>query len=181
MEDTPGGEQYSNGINMVAFGTPGTAGAQTSIYISPDLAGNTLYYYCNTHSGMGGSLSIANTTPYISLENGNTDSSNTNSEYVDLENPNRQGDQFLSGETVKGSNSGATGVVRGKYSTTQAYVEETSNSNFQVGERIVGQTSSFKMLSTQDNHHPRKFQDVDNFGIVELFRKEFYKVFQRVC
>ena len=80
--------------------------SQTSIYITPDFHGNTLYYYCNTHSGMGGSLSIPNTTPYISLENGNTDSSNTNSEYVDLENPNRQGDQFLSGETVKGSNSG---------------------------------------------------------------------------
>ena len=51
---------------MVAFGTPGTAGAQTSIYITPDLAGNTLYYYCNTHSGMGGSLSIA-TLRHISL------------------------------------------------------------------------------------------------------------------
>ena len=42
---TPGGEQYSNGVNMVVFGTPGTAGAQTSIYITPDLEGNTLYYY----------------------------------------------------------------------------------------------------------------------------------------
>ena len=153
---------------MVAFGTPGTAGAQTSIYITPDLAGNTLYYYCNTHSGMGGSLSIANTTPYISLENGNTDSSNTNSEYVDLENPNRQGDQFLSGETVKGSNSGATGVVRGKYSTTQ-YVEETSNSNFQVGERIVGQTSRVSKCWPHTIREPLNFQNVKGFQDVDNF------------
>ena len=74
---TPDGEQYSNGVNVIAFGTPGTAGAQTSVYISPDLAGTYLYYYCNTHSGMGGNVVIANTTPYISLENGNTDSANT--------------------------------------------------------------------------------------------------------
>ena len=138
---TPGGEQYSNGVNVVTFGTPGTAGAQTSVYISPDIAGTELYYYCNTHSGMGGNVVIANTTPYISLENGNTDSSNTNNTYIDFENPNRQGDQFLSGETVEGANSGATGIVRGKYSTTQAYIEETNNGNFQVGERIVGQES----------------------------------------
>ena len=179
---TPGGEKYSNGVNMVAFGTPGSAGAQTSIYISPDLAGNTLYYYCNNHSGMGGSLSIANTTPYISLENGNTESANTNSEYVDFENPNRQGDQFLSGETIKGSNSGATGVVRGKFSTTQAYVEETSNGNFQIGERIVGQTSRVSANVTAYSREPlnasrnvKAFQDVDKApaGFVELFRKEF--------
>ena len=179
---TPGGEKYSNGVNMVAFGTPGSAGAQTSIYISPDLAGNTLYYYCNNHSGMGGSLSIANTTPYISLENGNTDSSNTNNTYIDLENPNRQGDQFLSGETVEGANSGATGIVRGKFSTTQAYIEETNQGNFQVGERIVGQESrvsanvtSYTRQALNASRNVKSFQDVDKapLGFVELFRKEF--------
>ena len=35
---SPGGEEYSNGVNVVAFGTPGTAGAQTSVYILPDIA-----------------------------------------------------------------------------------------------------------------------------------------------
>ena len=69
---------------MVAYGTPGSSGAQTSIYISPDVAGTELYYYCNTHSGMGGNVVIANTTPYISLENGNAESANTNSNYLSL-------------------------------------------------------------------------------------------------
>ena len=179
---TPGGEQYSNGVNVVAFGTPGTAGAQTSVYISPDIAGTELYYYCNTHSGMGGNVVIANTTPYISLENGNTDSSNTNNTYIDLENPNRQGDQFLSGETVEGANSGATGIVRGKYSTTQAYIEETNNGNFQVGERIVGQESrvsanvtAYTRQALNASRNVKSFQDVDKapLGFVELLRKEF--------
>ena len=179
---TPGGEQYSNGVNVVAFGTPGTAGAQTSVYISPDIAGTELYYYCNTHSGMGGNVVIANTTPYISLENGNTDSANTSNTYIDLENPNRQGDQFLSGETVEGANSGATGIVRGKYSTTQAYIEETNNGNFQVGERIVGQESrvsanvtAYTRQALNASRNVKSFQDVDKapLGFVELLRKEF--------
>ena len=68
---SPGGEEYSNGVNVVAFGTPGTAGAQTSVYIEPDLANTYLYYYCNNHSGMGGSIRIADSTPYIALESSN--------------------------------------------------------------------------------------------------------------
>jgi len=179
---TPGGDEYSNGVNVIAYGTPGSSGAQTSIYISPDVAGTELYYYCNTHSGMGGNVVIANTTPYISLENGNTDSSNTNNTYIDLENPNRQGDQFLSGETVEGANSGATGIVRGKYSTTQAYIEETNNGNFQVGERIVGQESrvsanvtAYHRQALNASRNVKSFQDVDKapLGFVELLRKEF--------
>ena len=70
---TPGGEQYSNGVNMVVFGTPFHLCTNINLHHTR-FRGNTLYYYCNTHSGMGGSLSIPNTTPFISLENGNTDS-----------------------------------------------------------------------------------------------------------
>ena len=40
------------------------------------------------------------------LDNGNTDSSNTSTDQVNLENPTRQGDQFLSGEIILGGNSG---------------------------------------------------------------------------
>ena len=85
---TPGGEEYSNGVNVVAWGTPGTTTAQTSVYISPDIANTYLYYYCNNHSGMGGNVWVANTTPYISLENGSTDAANTNSNYIDLDRAN---------------------------------------------------------------------------------------------
>ena len=138
---SPGGEEYSQGIDVVAFGTPGEAGAQTSVYISTTLANTSLYYYCNSHSGMGGIVSVANTTPFLSQENGNTEVANTSTDYIDLENPNRQGNQFLSGETIEGDESGATGIVKGKYSNTQVYVEETNNGNFRIGERIVGDTS----------------------------------------
>jgi len=31
-------------------------------YVSPDLAGETLYYYCNNHSGMGGTITVSTAT-----------------------------------------------------------------------------------------------------------------------
>ena len=179
---TPGGEEYSNGINVITFGTPGQTGAQTSVFISTSLANTSLYYYCNTHSGMGGIVSIANTTPFISQENGNTDSANSSTDYIDFENPNRQGSQFLSGETIEGDESGATGVVRGKYANTQVYVEETNNGNFRIGERIVGDTSRasanvtlYARQALNASRNLKSFQDIDKapLGFVELFRKEF--------
>ena len=179
---TPGGEEYSNGINVITFGTPGEAGAQTSVFISTSLANTSLYYYCNTHSGMGGIVSIANTTPFISQENGNTESANSSTDYIDFENPNRQGNQFLSGETIEGDESGATGVVKGKYSNTQVYVEETNNGNFRIGERIVGDTSRasanvtlYARQALNASRNVKSFQDIDKapLGFVELFRKEF--------
>ena len=179
---TPGGEEYSQGIDVVAFGTPGTAGAQTSVYISTTLANTSLYYYCNSHSGMGGVVSIANTTPFISQENGNTDVANTTTDYIDFENPNRQGDQFLSGETIEGDESGAKGIVKGKYSNTQVYVEEINNGNFRIGERIVGDTSRasanvtlYGRQALNASRNVKSFQDIDKapLGFVELFRKEF--------
>ena len=179
---SPGGEKYSEGIDVVTFGTPGTAGAQTTVYISTTLANTSLYYYCNTHSGMGGVVSIANTTPFISQENGNTEAANTSTDYIDFENPNRQGDQFLSGETIEGDESGAKGIVKGKYSNTQVYVEETNNGNFQIGERIVGDTSRasanvtlYARQALNASRNVKSFQDIDKapLGFVELFRKEF--------
>jgi len=50
---TGGGAQYTNG--NVQGGTPGTAGAATTITI-PYNAPNTLYYYCGNHSGMGNNI-----------------------------------------------------------------------------------------------------------------------------
>ena len=175
---SPGGEEYSNGFNVVAFGTPGTAGAQTSVYIEPDVANTYLYYYCNNHSGMGGSISVANTTPYITLETSNT----SVVEYVDLENPNRQGFQFTSGETVEGQTSGAKGIVRGKHGNTRTFIEETNQGNFQVGETVKGLTSrvtanvdSYTRQPLNASRNLKAFQDVDKApaGFVELFRKEF--------
>ena len=156
--------------------------ARTIIEPNPDNAGKTFYYYCNTHSGMGGSIVFSNTSSYISLENGNTAVGNTNLNYIDYENPNRQGEQFLSGETIEGANSGAQGVVRGKYSTTQAYIQETNNGAFQVGEtisglesRVTANVSSYTRQPINASRNVKSFQDVDKapLGFVELFRKEF--------
>ena len=175
---TPGGEEYSNGVFVVAWGTPGTATAQTSVYIEPDLANTNLYYYCNNHSGMGGNVTIANTTPYITIETSNS----TVTEYVDFENPNRQGTQFLSGETIEGKSSGAKGIVRGKHGDTKTFVEETNNGNFQIGESIEGQSSRVTATVNTYTRQPlnaarnlKSFQDIDKApaGFVELFRKEF--------
>ena len=175
---TPGGEEYSNGINVVAWGVPGAATAQTSVYIEPDVANTYLYYYCNNHSGMGGSIGIANTTPYITLESSNT----SVVEYIDFENPNRQGFQFTSGETVEGKSSGAKGIVRGKHGNTRTFIEESNDGNFQIGETVEG--SSSRVTATVDSYirqplnatrNLKSFQNIDKApaGCVELFRKEF--------
>ena len=158
------------------------SGVEAEFWVSEDLANTTLYYYCNVHSGLGGNITISSTTSYVSQENGNTDSANTNDNYIDFENPLRQGDQFLSGEIITGSNSGAQGIVRGKYSTTQAYVEETNNGSFQVGETISGANSRVSATVNTYSRQPlnasrnlKHFHDIDKApkGFVELFRKEF--------
>ena len=159
------------------------------LYVSPDLAGETLYYYCNNHSGMGGNITVSTATTYISQENGNTDTANTSTtDYVTIENNLRQGDQFLSGETLLGTTSGATGTVKGKYSTTQVYVEETNNGAFQVGESIAGKTSratatvnSYSRQPINASRNVKSFQDIDKApaGFVELFRKEFLTGFTK--
>jgi len=158
------------------------SGVEAEFWVSEDLANTTLYYYCNVHSGLGGNITISNSTSYVSQENGNTDSANTNDNYIDFENPLRQGDQFLSGEIITGSNSGAQGIVRGKYSTTQAYVEETNNGSFQVGETISGANSRVSATVNTYSRQPlnasrnlKHFHDIDKApkGFVELFRKEF--------
>ena len=51
-----GGEQWGTEVN----GQPGTAGANIILY-AEDWTPETLYYYCEIHSGMGGSGSITTT------------------------------------------------------------------------------------------------------------------------
>ena len=45
-----GGSEYTTGVTTV--GTPGSAGAKTTIVVATSAP--TLYYYCSSHSGMGG-------------------------------------------------------------------------------------------------------------------------------
>ena len=45
-----GGSEYTTGVTTT--GTPGSAGAKTVITVAASAA--TLYYYCSSHSGMGG-------------------------------------------------------------------------------------------------------------------------------
>jgi len=52
------GSAISSGITYV--GTPGSAGAYTQ-YVVPADAPDTLYYFCGNHSGMGSSISVADT------------------------------------------------------------------------------------------------------------------------
>ena len=52
-----GGSEYTTGVTTT--GTPGSAGAKTTITVESGAA--TLYYYCSSHSGMGGQANT-NTT-----------------------------------------------------------------------------------------------------------------------
>ena len=55
-----GGSEYTDGRVTGAI-SPGTVGAATTITF-PHTAPNTLYYYCSSHSGMGGSGTIGLST-----------------------------------------------------------------------------------------------------------------------
>ena len=51
------GSEYTTGVTVT--GTPGTAGAKTTIVVGSGVA--TLYYYCSVHSGMGGQANTNST------------------------------------------------------------------------------------------------------------------------
>jgi hypothetical protein len=194
LEDASGILLYEDDVEIGFETTPdreiGLESSSTiQFYVSPDLVGETLYYYCNNHSGMGGNITVSTATTYISQENGNTDTANTSTtDYVTIENDVRQGSQFLSGEIILGANSGATGIVKGKYSNTQAYVQETNFGAFEVGESIEGKTSRATATVNSYSRQPinaarnvKSFQDIDKApaGFVELFRKEFLTGFSK--
>ena len=52
-----GGSEYTTGVTVT--GTPGSAGAKTTIVIAAGAP--TLYYYCTQHSGMGGQINTNST------------------------------------------------------------------------------------------------------------------------
>lgn len=63
-----GGSEYTTGVTT--NGTPGSSGAYTEITVAADAP--TLYYYCTSHSGMGGQLNtigITSSGSGITLDN----------------------------------------------------------------------------------------------------------------
>ena len=62
-----GGSQYTTGWTEV--GTPGAAGAYNQWVVpaglSSSLTYSTMYYYCQNHSGMGGTVSVTGDRPYL--------------------------------------------------------------------------------------------------------------------
>ncbi len=56
-----GGSEYTTGVTYV--GTPGSAGAYTQWVVDSGLSyGDKLYYYCANHAGMGGSITVLEST-----------------------------------------------------------------------------------------------------------------------
>ncbi len=72
-----GGSEYTTGVTT--SGTAGDAGAYVQISVA-DSAPSTLYYYCQYHSGMGGSATITTSDAYGMIPwNYNSWASNTSS------------------------------------------------------------------------------------------------------
>ena len=59
-----GGTEYTTGVTVT--GTPGQAGAKTTIVVAASAP--TLYYYCNVHSGMGGQANTNSTAGASNLD-----------------------------------------------------------------------------------------------------------------
>jgi len=59
-----GGSEYTTGVTT--NGTPGNSGAYTEITVASDAP--TLYYYCSSHSGMGGQLNTPALVTVASVE-----------------------------------------------------------------------------------------------------------------
>ena len=59
-----GGSEYTTGVTT--NGTPGSSGAYTEITVASDAP--TLYYYCSSHSGMGGQLNTPALVTVASVE-----------------------------------------------------------------------------------------------------------------
>jgi hypothetical protein len=71
------GSEYTTGVTT--SGTPGNSGAYTQISVA-DSAPSTLYYYCSSHPGMGGSATITTSDAYGMIPwNYNSWASNTSS------------------------------------------------------------------------------------------------------
>ena len=60
------GSEYTTGVT--ATGTPGSAGAKTTIVVAASAP--TLYYYCSSHSGMGGQVNTNSTAGSTRLSSG---------------------------------------------------------------------------------------------------------------
>ena len=72
-----GGSEYTTGVT--ATGTPGSAGAKTTIVVASGAP--TLYYYCSSHSGMGGQVNT-NSTAGATVLSGSLNSSVYNTSRV---------------------------------------------------------------------------------------------------
>ena len=94
-----GGSEYTTGVTT--NGTPGSAGAYTEITVASSAP--TLYYYCTSHSGMGGQLN----TPAVTQAGMNIE---------------------MSAQPSSAIGTGATGSETGEVNTpTNAGVEATGN------------------------------------------------------
>ena len=75
-----GGSEYTSGVTY--NGTPGQAGAYTEIEITSSTP-TTLYYYCQYHSGMGGTVTItANSWGALTWNNGTWNFQNAVAELI---------------------------------------------------------------------------------------------------
>ena len=55
-----GGSEYTSNIDY--DGSTGSSGAYLQVTVPADIDTETLYYYCQTHSGMGGRIFITAAT-----------------------------------------------------------------------------------------------------------------------
>ena len=190
-----GGSEYTTGVTI--SGTPGNAGASTTITISSSTS-NPLYYYCVNHSGMGNSgtitISEKRNNQFMGWDDveksfilGETTSDASGNATVTLANKSdlrirdMNASDIVSTGIITGNNiTGANTVleilkVNGKTPITHNKTVTANGGKFYIDGTIIptltflrGDTYVFNQSDSTNNTHPLKFSTTnDNSGGVE--------------
>ncbi len=112
-----GGSEYTTGVTT--SGTPGSAGAYTQIVVA--VSAPVLYYYCSSHSGMGGT---ANTKTNNDWTNNNTVVQTADSPTINANVWNPSNSEFSGGTFSNGNRTVVTGSS--EYAPVQAGIPISS-------------------------------------------------------